>query len=390
MSSNVALRAVGCALALSICGGAAEGAPPSRDWSKHPVVVEVDTTEDVYAIGDPHGDPQRLAKVLMAAKLIESLPDKPSEVKWANGRRSVLVITGDLIDKGSCAIDKGPDAKDKGLCSIDVITLLHALQIDAAKQGGQVVITMGNHEAEFLATPLGGKTADFRDELKQAGMNPQDVADCSGDPDVSEDGGAKDLSSKDISRFMCNLPIAARVNNWFFAHAGNTKGRTIDKLSQDIVEGFKKDGFNTTELAGGADSILEARLHAVAPKRGPPIPPWFEANNMQPKALLRQYADGLKVDHIVQGHQYGNAKFAQGEKRAKDSFFQVYGLLFLMDTGMSAGITSASAGGALHISGAGHDQQVGVICPDSKDGKDDKILWSAAGPTDHAEWLCHR
>src|SRR5262249_29626226 len=117
MSSSVALRSVGCALALSVCASASAGALPKRDWANNPVVVEVDTAEDVFAIGDPHGDPQRLAKVLKAAKLIDELPSKPSEVKWAKGRRSVLVIPGDMIDKGVCALDSGPDKKDKRPCS---------------------------------------------------------------------------------------------------------------------------------------------------------------------------------------------------------------------------------------------------------------------------------
>src|SRR4051812_37126353 len=31
-----------------------------RDWQKYPAVVEVDTTHDIYAVGDPHGDYERL------------------------------------------------------------------------------------------------------------------------------------------------------------------------------------------------------------------------------------------------------------------------------------------------------------------------------------------
>ena len=76
-------------------------------------------------------------------------------MKWAGGK-SVLVITGDLIDKGSD--------------SLGVIALLRKLQSDAASRGGQVIISMGNHEAEFLAEPTGRKTRDFAAELKEAGL----------------------------------------------------------------------------------------------------------------------------------------------------------------------------------------------------------------------------
>src|SRR5690242_15964248 len=140
-----------CALALFTGGNAAEGVAASRDWKTHPAVVELDTTEDIFAIGDPHADPQRLAAVLAGAKLIDNASTAPDQVKWAGGK-SILVVTGDLIDKWTD--------------SLGVIKLLRTLQSDAPKHGGRVIITMGNHEAEFLADPLGSKTSEFSAELK--------------------------------------------------------------------------------------------------------------------------------------------------------------------------------------------------------------------------------
>ena len=74
MNRNIATMAAGCALALSICGTGANGAAATRDWKAHPAVVETDTSEDIFAIGDPHADPQRLAAVLAGAKLIAPGP----------------------------------------------------------------------------------------------------------------------------------------------------------------------------------------------------------------------------------------------------------------------------------------------------------------------------
>src|SRR5262249_28142254 len=136
MHRNTVSKAAGLALALSVCGSSADGVAASRDWTKHPAIIQLDTTEDVFAIGDAHGDPQRLSAVLTAAKLMDAAPSVPGEVKWTGGR-AVLVITGDMIDKGKN--------------SIGVIKLVRALQSDAANNGGRVIITMGNHEAEFLA-----------------------------------------------------------------------------------------------------------------------------------------------------------------------------------------------------------------------------------------------
>src|SRR5215471_1427462 len=64
-SLKVALTAMCCALALG--GTAAESAAATRDWNANPAIIQLDTTEDVFAIGDAHGDPQRLAGALAGA-----------------------------------------------------------------------------------------------------------------------------------------------------------------------------------------------------------------------------------------------------------------------------------------------------------------------------------
>jgi hypothetical protein len=350
MRHNIVSRAAGCVLALAVCGSAAECAAASRNWTTNPAIIQVDTTQDVFAIGDAHGDPQRLAGVLVGAKLIGSVPPAWDQVQWTGGK-AVVVITGDMIDKGSN--------------SLGVIALVRALQSAAAAGGGQVIITMGNHEGEFLADPGGKKTSEFSTELKAAGLDPQAVGNCSGD----------------IGAFLCGLPIAVRVNDWFFSHAGNTDNRTMEKISKDIEDGFAKDSFATKQLVGD-NSILEARLN----KKGPGGLPWFDdgSDKADPQKLLEKYVKTLGVKHLVQGHQYENVKFPDKEDRKEFHFFQRYGLLFLIDTGMSEGIEdSDSIGGALHIAGTGDDQKAIVICPNGAE----KTLWDKK-KTDREEHLC--
>src|SRR6185295_18447709 len=349
---------VGFMLAAAV-GGAGVGAQdagrdaakPSRDWGKHPAVVQLDTSEDVFAVGDAHGDPGRLAAVLAAAKLARSAAVTPDQVKWAAGK-AVLVVTGDMIDKWTD--------------SLGVIALLRALQRDAATQGGQVIITMGNHEAEFLADPLGKKTAEFAAELKAAGLDPSAVGRCAGD----------------LGQFLCELPIGVRVNDWFFSHGGNTGGQTVAQLSAAIQSGFNESGFATPALVGD-DSILEARLN----KKGPNGLPWFQAGkaSTDPKALLLRYVRQLGVKHTVQGHQYGRVRFPDGKDRDEETLFQRYGLLFLIDSGMSQGIEdSESTGGALRIAGTADRQQATVICANGTQ----KILWESGKDQGHKEQHC--
>jgi hypothetical protein len=321
----------------------------TRDWNRDPAVVQFDTLDDIFAIGDPHGDPERLASALAAAKLIDGAQ---TELNWTGGG-SVLVITGDLIDKGSD--------------SMEVIALSRRLQSEAAAHGGRVIITMGNHEAEFLANPHGKKTKEFRSELRAAGMDPDDVANCDGD----------------VGQFLCGLPIAARVNEWFFSHGGNTSGRTLEELSTAFEAGFASEGFSTKELVG-TNSILEARLS----KKGPGGLPWFQNgdSSTDPKRLLGTYAAALGVKHLVQGHQYGRVRFPDGKDRDEEHFFQRYGILFLIDSGMSQGIDeSDSIGGTLRITGPTGDQRAIVICANG----DQKTLWSKE-TADREQKHCHQ
>jgi len=345
MKVEAILKAFVITSSLAISCSIASATNASRDWNKYPAVLQLITNEDVFAIGDPHGDLDRLTDVLLAAGLIAGAPSAPDQVKWAGGK-SVLVITGDMIDKGSD--------------SLGVIALLRKLQSDAASRGGQVIISMGNHEAEFLAEPAGKKTREFAAELKAAGLDPTDVANCNGD----------------LGQFLCNLPIAVRVNDWFFSHGGNTKNRTIPELSAAIEAGFDKDGFASTELIGD-DSILEARL------KGRHGLPWFYDGDpdTKPQKLLAQYAKNLGVGHLVQGHQPGPVKF-DGRKREGYTFFQRYGLLFLIDSGMSRGIEeSDSTGGAMRIR---NGKKAIVICANGTQ----KTLWKKKTNSDHQTKEC--
>jgi Calcineurin-like phosphoesterase len=287
-----------------------------------PIVVDRDAApEALYAIGDAHGDVDRLSKLLSAVHLANG-------VTWTGGR-SVLVVTGDMIDKGPH--------------SVAVLRLLAALRKAAPDSGGQVIVLSGNHEAEFLADPRAGKAEDFIADLKKAGYTPEKVAACEGD----------------IGEFLCSLPYAARVGDWFFSHGGNTAGRSIAQIDRDIRKGLEEDGPATKQLTG-ATSILEARLGEGKV--------WFASPDEH--GLLASYADALGVKHMVQGHQHNEVRFADGVERHTGEMFQRWGLLFLIDVGMSEGVGD-SRGAALRIA----DGKATAVCSDGKE----TLLWQEAG-----------
>ncbi len=276
---------------------------PVRDWKKAPAIVEVDTAHDIYALGDVHGDSDRLVALLVAAKIIPADPGPPEMVRWQAGK-ATLVCTGDVIDKWDQ--------------SVRVLLLLRALAVEADKAGGRVIVTLGNHEAEFLADPRNRKAAEFLKDLQDRGIDPSDVA------------AGKDALGLGV--YLRGLPAAARVNDWFFAHAGNTRGRTLAQLRSDIETGMDRDGYRTPSLLAD-DGLLEARLH--------PRPWWEKEGDTGPQARdrLRGLVGALGVAHLVVGHQPGSVTFADGFKPQRGEVIAHNdGLIFLIDAGMSRGV----------------------------------------------------
>jgi hypothetical protein len=304
----------------------------ARDWKRNPAVVEFSTTADIFAIGDPHSDSIRLTNAMRSAGIVDT------SAHWSAGN-AVLVTTGDMIDKGPRALE--------------VLRLLKALQSEAGRAGGRVVVA-GNHEAEFMANPSDSKFDEFAAQLSSAGMKREDVAHCKGD----------------IGEFLCGLPFAAKVNDWYFSHAGNTKGRTIAQIERDVEADFDQHGFAAPQLIGDY-SILEARLNGVGKGREP----WIDAGlpEKSERQLLAQYAGALGVAHIVQGHVPSPVQFSDGVKRDSGQMFQRWGLLFLIDTGMSEGVNE-SLGAVLRITAT----SAAAICPTGvKTG-----LWNVKTPQD--------
>ena len=311
--------------------GAAPGS--ARDWAQDPAVAQIDHADEIFAIGDAHSDFTRLARAMAAAGIIEKQVEHPEDARWSAGK-AVLVTTGDMIDKGPRALD--------------VLRLLKWVRADAERAGGKVVILAGNHEAEFLANPGAPKGREFAGQLTKAHINPAEVGACKGE----------------FGEFLCSLSFAARVGDWFFSHGGNSGGRTIEQLAADLEGSVEREGFRSQQLIGD-ESILEARLNGEGHR------PWIDARlpAQSEKELLAEYTAALGVTHVVEGHVPSPVTFTDGVLRDRGEMFQRFGLLFLIDTGMSEGVDD-SGGAVLHITTQGGEQAT-AICPDGRK----TLLW---------------
>jgi hypothetical protein len=264
----------------SFLGGPAAAAPASaRDWQRFPAVAQRNTTAQVVGIGDIHGAYDRLVALLLKAGLVQKATDQPGGYAWMGGNR-VLVSVGDVINKGDRALD--------------VIDLIRSLESQAEAAGGAVIVTLGNNEAEFLAKPEKKKADEFRTELEKRGLDPDKVAD----------------GETPYGAWLHERPLAAKVNNWFFAHAGDNGGLGVDELSTRFREAVDKGEWKAKFLIG-PDSILEAEK-------------WWEDRSRIDRDLA-----ALKASHIVFGHDPG--AFTEGQIVEKHG-----GKIFRIDVGMTA------------------------------------------------------
>ena len=258
--------------------GAAEKGT-GRDWSRFPAVVDRTTSDQIVALGDVHGAYDRLLHLLQVGGLARADAKAKGGYAWTGGKKT-LVSVGDLIDKG-------PQ-------SLGVLDLMMNLQSGARAAGGDVIVTLGNHEAEFLARPGKKKKAEeFERELSERGIDLQDVA----------------AGRNDYGRFLRGLPVAARVNSWFFAHGGSTSGMSLTEIG-DRFRAVVDSGRWKSPFLIGESSLLEARK-------------WWK-DDVEKRDLA-----ALPATHIVFGHDPGAFR-EKGTIQARDK-----GRLFLIDVGMT-------------------------------------------------------
>jgi len=296
-------------------GGHHHAAEVARDWDVHPAVAEIKRPPaDVFCVADVHGDCTKLRRLLAAAGLARFDPPG-NKVTWTGGRNT-LVCTGDLIDKWGQ--------------SLATIRLFMQLQQQAAAAGGRVVVTMGNHEQRFLSDPKNAQHKTFVAELKAAGLRLKDVV-------RAED-------SLGVGTWLRDLPVAAKVGDWFFVHAGNTHGRTIDEINADVARGVDRKGFGAKVL-GGANSMLNARLGEEN---------WWDKEGElgdRPGEVIDTIVKAVGARHLFEGHVSGAVDLPHGAVRKPGEPYRFFGKdgqkFFLGDAGLSRGV--AGTGVMIHI-----------------------------------------
>lgn len=265
---------LGAVLALRPLPGAADSAArPGPAPATAPVAASVpavfDGVKRVVAIGDIHGDFEKLTAVLKLCQITDA------QGRWAAGPAH-LVQTGDVLDRG-------PDSKK-------AMDLLIDLEVQAEKAGGRVHALLGNHE---YMTVMGDLRYVSDGELAAFGEGPR------GTPIPQEPLGPfpkyRAAFSKDgkYGRWLFRHNAIVKINGTLFMHGGLSPRyakRSIVELNDAI----------RAELRGER----EARSGVGADPEGPL---WFRglAESLPPQVLdayLPQLFSAQSARRIVMGH----------------------------------------------------------------------------------------
>jgi hypothetical protein len=203
----------------------------------------------IVAVGDLHGDLSVWRDIAGAAGLIDA------RGHWIGGR-TTLVQVGDVVDRG-------PD-------SLGILRNLMELQKEAPKQGGQVIVLVGNHEAmnitgdlrytspaDFAAYSTPG-SADLRERLYQARKAEVEAKYRASDPKMAaaaiHDAWVKATplgwveqrlawSPKgEIGQWIIRNPSIAIVNGNLFVHGGISveySKQSIDQINRQVSNALK-------------------------------------------------------------------------------------------------------------------------------------------------------
>ena len=332
----------------------------------------------VVAVGDIHGDLDAFVAILRRANLIDA------DRKWTGGA-TTLVQLGDMIDRG-------PKSRA-------VMDFVMALQKDARRQDGRVIVVLGNHEVMNMygdlryVTP--GDYASYADAKSQARQEAayDDYVKVYGTPAISRDEWLKAHPpgfveqreafgpAGSYGKWLRTLPVVARVDDSLFLHGGISPALAtwkLDKINETVAREIKT--FDDTrqvmidlKVALPFSTLPEvtSAARAVATRRPDLVkdlvemdtwlsvdengPLWFRGLAKDPDAdmqpLAAQITASFGVSRVVIGHTTQTGKVVQ----------RFDGKVYLIDTGMLKGYVEGGRASALEI----QDGHVRVIYPDS-------------------------
>lgn len=277
----------------------------------------VTATGRIVAIGDIHGDIQKLVDCLVIAGLIIQDDDG---IRWVGGDATVVQL-GDVLDRG--------DAE------ISTVLLLRELDAQARHYGGAVHMLNGNHESLNVAGDFRYVTPGaFWESAMAAGLSEEDArknneAILQARWSLYRPGG---VMAKELSR----NPTVLIVNNEIvFAHGGLLPHHVsygVQRINDEVARWMKgadcSDGSSPSPpftAMGDSNSVMWNRTFGK--ERCSPY------DRMQMKMQLDATLDQLGAKAMVVGHT----------PQMSGLNAECNGRIWRVDVGMSSGVLNAEA-----------------------------------------------
>lgn len=311
------------------------------------------STARVVAIGDIHGDFDAFTGILQRTHLIDPM------LHWS-GANATLVQLGDFLDRG-------PKARQ-------VMDLLMSLQKNAPRQGGRVVVLMGNHEAMNIygdyryvtdndwaafaqdrgapgrrQTVYPGRPAGFAERCEALGV----------------DGS--------YGKWIRALPAVVRIDDSIFLHGGinsEFSASSIEELNNEISAEIRSfDAFKDymvrrklVQPCSTLDELVSASQAAMNQAKGKDAEPfkefktygsWLSVNPSGP-LWFRGYAEWTDAEGAPQIEKltkaFGTLRFVVGHTPQPGNIVSRFdGKVYLIDTGMLSGYVPGGRASALNI-----------------------------------------
>ena len=271
---------------------------PSKDDDEEVGQTFFPAVDRIVAIGDVHGDVNALRSCLQIAGLVDSSD------RWTGGTTH-LVQLGDILDRG-----------DTERSCID---LLFSLQAEARAAGGNVHILLGNHEIMNVDHDFRYVTRASWDGWAGAGdgawgrrQRLGDVFATLGYPPHQRERVAAFRPGGAVARRLARMPVAVRVGDALFVHAGARLRHVaygLERMNAEAAAWLRGHGPRPAVLDED-DSPLWARQYSV-----PAVKPAAERE-------LENVLRALNCQRMVVGHtpQARAARAAPGPRRPLNQF----------------------------------------------------------------------
>jgi hypothetical protein len=245
----------------------------------------------VVVVADVHGDLERLTSTLLAVELIDQ------EHHWRSNNRDVLVLLGDLVDRG-------PDTKQ-------VLESVMQWSREAKENGGQLVELLGNHE--IMAMSGVTRFVGAKDFESFGGEVPRQQAFSS--------------STGKFGGWLRCLNVAVVVEQDLYVHAGLLPKWIEKQGGINALNAINEQGRRAMKNENYEDTLFKSD--------GPLWTRYLARGNNEKEvcAVLKQTLKALNVTRMVVGHTRQHVTI--GIKCA--------GQLLLLDTGMSQAYDSNPA-----------------------------------------------